>query len=171
MSLSSVPLCKQLSVLSDHPEVVGILNFNGCITFLELVQLLIPTLLLAQSIDEMSPLECLPLNVNELLKICLKLDHKGTKAVWCAFWDLAWSLEVSKDGIQSFGQCYMQLFLDHGISQGIGVNSYILVVFELRLLQHSTISCHQHKHALICLVLIPAMEQALCCIHRHFQRQ
>ena len=104
MSLSSVPLCKLLSVLSDHPEVVGILNFNGYITFLELIQLLKPTLLLSQSIDKTSPLECLPLNVHEFLNICLKLNHEGTKAVWCAFQDLAWSLEVGEDGNESFRQ-------------------------------------------------------------------
>jgi len=171
MSLTSVLLSKLLSALSEQPGVVDILDFDGWITFLGLIQLLKPTLLLSQSIDEMSPLECLPLNVHEFLKICLNLDHEGTKAVWNAFQDIAWSLEVGKDGIESFGWHYIQLFLDHGASQGIDVNSYILVVFKLRVFQHSTISCHQHGHALIPLVFIPTMEQALCCIHRCSQRQ
>lgn len=171
MPLNSVPLSKLLSIVSDQPEVVDILDLDGCITFLELIQLLKPTLLLSQSIDEMGPLKCLPLNVHEFLKICLELNHEGTKTVWNAFRDLAWSLEVGKDDIESFGRRYMQLFLDHGVSRGIGVNSYLLIVFKLRVLQHSTTLCPQHKHALIPLVLIPAVGQALHCIHRCSQRQ
>jgi len=107
------------SVLSVHAEIAEFLDFEGCLKFIELIQLLKPTISLSLRPDDSSrPPDRLPLNVHTFLMKCLGLKHENTKVVWLALSSIAWNLKVQD--VHVFGQRHLQLFLDHGISLGIG---------------------------------------------------
>lgn len=118
---TKISLLTLVSVLSDHPEVDEHLDIDGCFKFLELVQLLKPTLSLYQPPDVLSylPLEKLPLNALIFLQKCLDLEHESSKIIWKALAPIAWSLGDLSD-IQAFGRRYLQLFIDHGPHLEIG---------------------------------------------------
>jgi hypothetical protein len=106
------------SVLSAHAKIVEYLDFEGCLKFIELIQLLKPAISLSPALNETAPPDRLPLNVHTFLMKCLGLKHEITKIVWLALSPIAWNLEVQD--VHVSGQRHLQLFLDHGISLGIG---------------------------------------------------
>ncbi|KAF9536260.1 hypothetical protein CPC08DRAFT_771647 [Agrocybe pediades] len=119
--MSSINLTALLAILRKNPVVEDQLSLEGCITFLELVQLMKPVLALHQSDGFVRhlPLERLPSGVLGFLEKCLSLEHEDAKLIWDALSPLAWTLEADFDR-QVFGRRYLSLFLKHGAPHGIG---------------------------------------------------
>ena len=109
-----------LNILSDNKHLLSILDVDGCIKFLELVQLLKPTIQLSQGPGEKAPIEHLPINVHTFLSKCLGIDDEGMKHIWKEFRFIAWEKDLDPSDMQALGARYLQLFLDHGLSNGIG---------------------------------------------------
>jgi len=116
-----VSLAELVTVLSKYPEVANHLDIDRCITFLELVQLLKPTILLSHPLVGTEPPERLPVSVHEFLKATLGLEHESTKIIWNALSGIAWKLEIDAQDKQVFSHRYIRSFLDHGLSNGLGV--------------------------------------------------
>ena len=155
-----IKLSTLLSTLSAHPEVEEHLDIDGYFKFIELIQLLKPTLSLHQppGTEEHIPLTSLPLAVLDFFKVCLNLEHESAKLIWEALCPIAWGLGAPSD-MQAFGRRYLHHFLDHGRSLGLG--TYICDYFIINLsdplfLQHSFTLCCLSAH-----VSIPAVIQNL----------
>ncbi|KAF8953928.1 hypothetical protein BDZ97DRAFT_1929187 [Flammula alnicola] len=112
-------LTSLLSLLSVNPSLSSILDIQGCITFLELVQLLKPTIQLSQAPGETAPIDHLPVGVHTFLSKCLAIDDEGMKHLWRDLRFVAWEKDLNPADIQPFGARYLQLFLDYGESNGI----------------------------------------------------
>ncbi|KAF8957712.1 hypothetical protein BDZ97DRAFT_2078966 [Flammula alnicola] len=117
---AKVSLSTLIAVLTAHPEVQEHLDIDGCFKFIELIQLLKPTLSLHQppGTAEHLPLERLPASVLDFFKRCLSLEHDNAKIVWEALAPIAWNLGAPED-IQAFGRRYLQFFLDNGRALGL----------------------------------------------------
>ena len=116
------------SILSVHSEIVDYLDFEGCVRFIELVQLLKTTITLSLPPDEAGPPEHLSRSIHEFLAKSLRLTHEAAKLVWRVLSPLAWGLDMDPNDLHSFGQRHIQSFLDHGIPRGIG-EYYVLTSF------------------------------------------
>ena len=101
---TKIKLSTLLSTLSAHPEVEEHLDIDGCFKFIELIQLLKPTLSLHQppGTEEHIPLTSLPLAVLNFFKVCLNLEHESAKLIWEALCPIAWGLGAPSD-MQAFG--------------------------------------------------------------------
>jgi hypothetical protein len=108
------------SILSIHSEVAEFLDFEQCIKFMELVQILKLTITLSLFPDERGPPEHLSRPIHEFLTKSLHLSHDATKVIWHALSPLAWDLEGSENNLHTFGQHHIQYFLDYGIPLGLG---------------------------------------------------
>ncbi|KAF4623949.1 hypothetical protein D9613_001395 [Agrocybe pediades] len=115
-----------LSTLTAHPEVAKHLDFNACLAFIELIQLLKPALQLYLNPDfeEPMPLSELPVDILKFFELSLDLDHESAKMIWEILCPIAWALGSPSD-IQAFGRRYMQLFLDYGLSRGVAFFTFI----------------------------------------------
>ena len=124
------------SLLSIHSEVAEFLDFEQCIKFMELVQILKPTITLLLLPDEKGPPERLSRPIYEFLTKALHLSHDATKVIWHALSPLAWDLEGSESNLHTFGQHHIQSFLDYGIPLGLGerpfATFYDLYFYSLR---------------------------------------
>jgi len=109
-------------VLHEHPYLSVILDINGCVSFLELVQLIRPALELHLHPGEAGPMERLTLAAHGFLMDCLNLNNEDMKLVWHTLREIAWNQKVlGHEGRVSLGSRYIQKFLDHGYHQGICV--------------------------------------------------
>lgn len=138
---ASIPLSRLLSAFSAHPEISSNLSIDGCITFIELIQLLKPTLLLYQPPGTLEhfPLTELPINVLEFLKRCLNIEHEIAKIIWEVLCPIAWRLDIPAGHKQVFGQRYLQFFLDHGEPLGLGKSLCVIILSKSSL---STLAFH-----------------------------
>lgn len=109
-----------ISILHEHSYLSEILDINGCISFLELVRLLKPTLELHLRPGDAGPMERLTLAAHGFLMDCLDLKSEDMKLVWYTLRDVAWEQKpLSQEERDSLGRHYIQKFLDHGHHQGI----------------------------------------------------
>jgi len=108
------------SILSIHSEIAEFLSFEECVKFIELVQILKPTITLSLLPDEPGPPQCLRRPIHIFLTKALHLSHEATKIIWHALSPLAWDLEGNENDLYAFGQHHIQSFLDYGIPLGIG---------------------------------------------------
>jgi len=123
-----VPLSKLVATLQCHPDITDYLSIDQCIAFLNLIQLIKPTLLLALPPGVPGPLERLPLSAHEFIRASLGLTHETMKLVWHVLRDIAWdSLDLDEADRSNLGRQYLRSFLDHGPSNGIGMQYYCTV--------------------------------------------
>ncbi|KAF4617929.1 hypothetical protein D9613_005655 [Agrocybe pediades] len=106
-----------LSTLTAHPEVAKHLDFNACLAFIELIQLLKPALQLYLNPDfeEPMPLSELPVDILKFFELSLDLDHESAKMIWEILCPIAWALGSPSD-IQAF---------DYGLSRGVAFFTFI----------------------------------------------
>lgn len=110
------------SLLSIHSEIADFLTFEDCVKFIELVQILKPTITLSLLPDEVGPPDRLRMPIHEFLIKALHLKHEATKIIWHALSPLAWDIKGDENNLHAFGQHHIQSFLDYGIPLGIGEN-------------------------------------------------
>jgi hypothetical protein len=99
------------SLISIFPTVSEYLDFEQCLKYIDLIQLLMPTLSLSLLPEETGPLPLtrLPLNVHIFLCKCLDLEHEDAKIIWQALSPVAWKLVICR-GFQTRA----------GLGQGFG---------------------------------------------------
>ena len=117
------------SLLSIHSEIANFLTFEGCVKFIELVQILKPiaTITLSLCPDEAGPPDRLCRPIHEFLFKTIYLKHEATKIIWHALSPLAWNLKRNENDLHTFGQHHNQSFLDYGIPLGIGEESVVFL--------------------------------------------
>jgi hypothetical protein len=126
---SSIPLSTFQSLADIHAEINELLDLEGCLKFIELVQILRGTLSLSMAPGQKGPLERLPRNVHDFLGKCLGLGHEETKIIWNMLSPIAWAFESGPEDPQSVSQKHIPLFLQYGISRGIGMFLVMLSYF------------------------------------------
>ncbi|KAF8967356.1 hypothetical protein BDZ97DRAFT_1916953 [Flammula alnicola] len=116
-----------ISALAAYPEAEKHLDIDGCFKFIELIQLLKPTLSLYQppGTAEYLPLARLPINILDFFKKCLNIEHESAKIIWEALCPIAWDLGVPSGDMQAFGRRYLQFFLDHGGTLGLAFYNFM----------------------------------------------
>ncbi|KAF8077601.1 hypothetical protein FPV67DRAFT_1614590 [Lyophyllum atratum] len=109
------------SIINNNPEMASVLDYDGLVKYIHLIRLLKPTLSLFQSFRDSGPLETLPVNVHDFLKVCLGLEDEIAKSAWAALRHIAWQFvpDTIEDYSRRIGGEYLQLFLNHGLSRGI----------------------------------------------------
>jgi hypothetical protein len=115
------------SLLAIYSEIADVLTFEDSVKFIELVQILKPTITLSLLPDEAGPPDHLRIPIHEFLSKALHLKHDVTKIVWHALSPLAWDLEGDENNLHAFGQHHIQSFLDYGIPLGIGEESLVFL--------------------------------------------
>ncbi|KAH9481160.1 hypothetical protein JR316_0005680 [Psilocybe cubensis] len=114
------------SILQIQASIAKYLDFEGCLKFIELIQLLKPTICLSQqpglAESDAGEDKCparLRLNVHTFLAQSLSVDHEAMKIIWRAMANIAWNFRVDESCVHSFGQRHIQCFLDYGRQNGI----------------------------------------------------
>lgn len=116
-----------LSILQVQSSIKDTLDFGGCLTFIELVQLLKSQISLnLRPEDDSGPPESLQESTHQFLCKCLGLTRDNMKVVWHALSKLAWDFDVDANDLYIFGQRQLRLFLDYGLPFGTGEYLYIL---------------------------------------------
>jgi len=174
MPSSNLPLSSLLSALSKNPNIIeDILDIDGCLQFVELLHIMKPTLQLYQSQGETTPLQSLPRNVHDFIRVSLQLEHEHTKLLWEVLRDVAWEIELEIKDLQSYAARYLQVFLDHGPARGIGMsrtlNDFLSAsnLHPSQIPKHFTISCHQLVSVLIQDALLNPEVEESCFSHGH----
>jgi len=109
-----------IGVLQEDSYLSTILDIHGCISFLELVQLIKPALELHLHPGDTGPTEHLTLAAHGFLMDCLGLTYEDMKLVWHTLRNVAWGQKMLSREERSFlGPRYIQKFLDHGHHRGI----------------------------------------------------
>ncbi|KAF9538119.1 hypothetical protein CPC08DRAFT_808246 [Agrocybe pediades] len=124
-----LPIADLLRAFSSHPILCEYLDFEGCLTFIELVELLKPTIKLSSFTedgelalhwaDELT-FDCpeeLPLNIQQFLCKALNLEESAIKLIWQVFSPFIWPWSPSS--APRFARHYVSLFLQHGIPLGL----------------------------------------------------
>lgn len=70
------------NILAESPKLGATFNYNGLVTYVNLVRILQTDLLLYQGINKSKPPEHLPVSTHDFLKLCLGLDNKIAKLAW-----------------------------------------------------------------------------------------
>lgn len=108
-----------LSIIEIHSSIEQILDFAGCLKFIELVQLLRSQISLTLPRDDPGPPQFLRQSVHQFLCKCLALSYEDMKVVWQALSQSAWRFSVKEDSLYNFGQRQIECFLKYGAPFGI----------------------------------------------------
>jgi len=111
-------------VLADSPELSAALNYDGLITYIDLVRLLKPDLI-RFVVSDNGPPEHLPISIHEFLKLSLGMEDETAKLAWANLRVFAWNFDDQAEDPRKTGRArliYMKLFLEHGSSRGIGTS-------------------------------------------------
>ncbi|KAJ7125515.1 hypothetical protein C8R43DRAFT_1090555 [Mycena crocata] len=98
------------------------LNFATTVRYIELIGLLKPALRWNQASYQTHPPDTLPVNVHDFLKLSLGLTDDITKRAWERLRQAAWE-DLSPAESLAARTKYITLFLQHGLSRGIGIYS------------------------------------------------
>ncbi|KAF9535911.1 hypothetical protein CPC08DRAFT_824871 [Agrocybe pediades] len=109
------------SISSVYPEVAQLMSFEACVKYVELVQILKPSIKLYLQPNEEGPLplERLPLRFHRFLTQVVGIEHEVGKHVWIALSPVAWALPDCSNGAGAFGYHLIQSFLDYGYEENI----------------------------------------------------
>ncbi|KAJ7457135.1 hypothetical protein B0H11DRAFT_1738737 [Mycena galericulata] len=99
------------------------LDFSSTVQYIDLIQLLKPSLRWNQASYQVDPPDTLPVNIHNFLKICLNLADDVAKLAWEKLRVTAWSHYLSAVEELAARTKYMVLFLQHGLSRDIGIFS------------------------------------------------
>jgi len=147
-----------LKLVSSAPELEESLSVDQLHTLLDLVCLLKPTLSIIQpGCNPRSPPERLPINVHEFLRCCLGVDDETMKVAWRTLSRSAWGRDLGESFAAQLSGRYLQMFLDHGHSRGIGMIVFLfkdtrwltiflfhqhIIIFTLQLVSASILSAY-----------------------------
>jgi hypothetical protein len=84
---------------------------------------------LQPSHQESVPPPTLPVRVHDFLKDCINLQDEIAKLAWEAFRLLAWSFQPTPQEQLAHRIKHVKLFLDYGVSRGIGMPFRLLQLF------------------------------------------
>ena len=98
--------------------------------YVDLVWLLRPKLSALQPSYNSHPPLNLPVNIHDFLKLCLDMTDDIGKIAWSRVCLLAWSRELTSVEELANRTKYIQLFLEHGLSQGIGMLIDLITVLH-----------------------------------------
>ena len=115
--MSSIQLA---SILSDNQELSGALNYDVIANYIGLVRCLRPSIALQEASYHPGPPASLTVSIHEFLKVCLDISDDTAKLAWAAFRDLAWAFEGTEEDMDALHHKYIKLFMEHGLSRGIG---------------------------------------------------
>ena len=68
-------------MIAGLPELSAALDYDGLITYVDLIHLLKPNLT-CFAVSENGPSECLPISIHEFLKLSLRMEDKTAKLTW-----------------------------------------------------------------------------------------
>lgn len=113
----------QLSIIFEslqlYPELAAI-DYTTLVTVLDLLQSLRSTVSLQQPSYIQEPPLHLSINIHEFLKACTGLSDELIKILWAAFRHHIWLLAPTEMDLDAMRLKHMKLFLNHGLSWGIG---------------------------------------------------
>jgi hypothetical protein len=125
------------SLLADSPELTAALDYEGLITYIDLVRILKHDLTRFSNSNGHSPPEHLPVAIHNFLRLSLNLDDEVAKLAWATLRDFAWDYDPEADDLRKSSQArlkYLKLFLEHGSCHGVG--KYLLLdLFDQQCLQ------------------------------------
>jgi len=111
-------------VIADLPELSAALDYDGLITYIDLVRLLKHDLT-RFVVSENGPPKHLPMAFHDFLKLSLELEDEPAKLAWATLRLFAWNFDHEAEDLRKTGCVhlkYMRLFLEHGSSRGIGMS-------------------------------------------------
>jgi hypothetical protein len=111
-------------VLANSPELSAALDYDGLITYVDLVRLLKPDLAHFVA-SEKAPPEHLPISIHEFLKLSLGTEDETAKLAWDTLRAFALNFDNEAENPRKTGRVrliYLKLFLEHGSSRGIGIS-------------------------------------------------
>jgi hypothetical protein len=111
-------------VITDLSKLSTALNYDGLITYINLVHLLKPDLTHFVVFENGTP-KHLPVAFHNFLKLSLRLEDETAKLAWATLQLFAWNSDHEADDPQKTScVCfkYMRFFLEHRSSRGIGMS-------------------------------------------------
>jgi hypothetical protein len=124
LSLRTMNFYSVTKVIADLPELSAALDYDGLITYIDLVRLLKPDLT-RFVVSENGPPKHLPVAFHDFLKLSLGLEDETAKLAWATLRLFAWNFDHQAEDPRKTGRVrlkYMRLFLEHGSSRGIGTS-------------------------------------------------
>ncbi|PPQ79909.1 hypothetical protein CVT26_004187 [Gymnopilus dilepis] len=118
------------SVINVQATISDYLDFEGCLKYIELVQILKPTIALSLSPSESTArpprIDQLTVDVNEFLALATGITYDAAKLVWQALSPIAWSLpDLDPTTSQFSTRENIQSFLEYGISRGLAFYHFL----------------------------------------------
>jgi len=124
MPIATMDILHIATALTTTPELQTAFNFEAIVKYIELIILLKPLLKSFQASHQTAPLETLPVNVHDFLKVSLDIPDDIAKLAWAPFRELAWSLNPTEEQELASRIKHLKLFLMHGIQRKIGNYHY-----------------------------------------------
>jgi len=121
-------------ILSNNPELCSVFDYKAVQSYIELINLLKGKLQALQDSYQLGPPPRLSVNVHEFLKKCFSMSDYMGKLAWDSFQSFAWNTPFLDDVEEQAARSkHLKLFLDHGITRGIG-KSIVSSLFKYRLI-------------------------------------
>lgn len=130
-------------MIAGLPELSAALDYDGLITYVDLVHLLKPDLT-RFAVSENGPPERLPISIHEFLKLSLGMEDETAQLAWATLRTFNWNFHNEAEDLRKTGRAcliYMKLFIERGSSCGIGT-SYNSYMIDVRLIFILSFSLH-----------------------------
>lgn len=114
-----VPLKGVLAILQQFPNLFASIDVDDAVDFINLVTLVKPYLLVANSVYTEGPVERLPAYIHGFLVAALRLDDEVVKLLWQVFKHLVWQREWNEGTQRELGNRYVPYFLKEGLSRNL----------------------------------------------------
>ncbi|KAF8054208.1 hypothetical protein FPV67DRAFT_1569119 [Lyophyllum atratum] len=115
-------ILKLSAALLEHTELQATFDYIAITVYFDLVRLLRPILLRLRPSYRPEAPATLPINVHDFFNLCLGMEDDVGKLAWHSFKEFVWELPpLTRAEDLAFRARHIQLFLDHGLSRGIGV--------------------------------------------------
>lgn len=98
-------------------QLLSVMSYDSLVTFVDLIQHLKPTIVRIQRLFHAAPPETLPANVHDFIAASLGISDEDVKRAWHVLRHIAWDHHSTKQSAHAL----MSLFLQHGISRGLGM--------------------------------------------------
>ena len=135
--------------LCNNPELCSVFDYKAVQIYIELINLLKGKLQALQNSNQLGPPPRLLVNVHEFLKKCFSMSDYMGKLAWDCFQSFAWNTPFLNDVEEQAARSkHLKLFLDHGISHGLG-KSILSPLFGHHLIL--LIRCVQSGTTYLCL--------------------
>ncbi|KAL0947556.1 hypothetical protein HGRIS_013649 [Hohenbuehelia grisea] len=116
-----------VQILCQYPALTTYFSLDSLVVFINLLQILKPTLSLQQSSQDTDPPDGLPLNVVQFLAQALSIPDDVVLFAWAALKQIAWSNPpiALVDAVRTSPLLYIKLFLVHGLSRGLALHHFL----------------------------------------------